>query len=395
MKNLADMYSFSTKLWYDKRWVSQSGEASLYLQVTLNGKHKEFPLKLKWPVDKIDMASGALLPRRKKDAEVNDFNLLIMNEQSKQTEIVVSYRFKTKPIDLVIFAREMRVFSDKQSFVAYMDRQSKYRYATKEICKRTYQNAQSALQQMILFDMAWPFEMLTLNWMKKFRQFLINEKFEPGGAWAIIKNVKTYLKLASHEPLLFVDENVLEFKNPEPEWKTTFLSRKEVITLMELPVKKNLTNNQVRVLNAFLFQCFTGLRISDIYRVNAKWRLTDGFLDFIPKKNEKNRKWIHIPIMPMANKFIKNVVGNYFDLPNSVEYNIVLKQLANMAEINKNLTSHVGRHTFGHLHITKVGNLKALQENLGHANIKTTARYAHLDDDYMTGAVARIEEDFT
>jgi site-specific recombinase XerC len=35
-----------------------------------------------------------------------------------------------------------------------------------------------------------------------------------------------------------------------------------------------------------------------------------------------------------------------------------------------------------------------LQENLGHADIKTTARYAHLDDDYMTGAVASIEADF-
>jgi hypothetical protein len=55
MKTLADMYSFSSKLWYDKRWVSKTGDASIYLQVNLNGRHKEFPLKMRWPVDKIDL----------------------------------------------------------------------------------------------------------------------------------------------------------------------------------------------------------------------------------------------------------------------------------------------------------------------------------------------------
>ena len=62
MKKLDEMNSFSCKLWFDKRWVTKSGIASLYLQVTINGKHKEFPLKLKWPAKSVDLAKSLLKP---------------------------------------------------------------------------------------------------------------------------------------------------------------------------------------------------------------------------------------------------------------------------------------------------------------------------------------------
>ncbi|RZL46742.1 MAG: hypothetical protein EOP00_14070, partial [Pedobacter sp.] len=63
------MFSFSSTLWYEKRRVNATtGLTSLYLQVVIDGKHKEFPLKHKWPAEFIDLAKGKLLPRFKKDS---------------------------------------------------------------------------------------------------------------------------------------------------------------------------------------------------------------------------------------------------------------------------------------------------------------------------------------
>lgn len=389
------MYSFSSKLWYDKRWISKSGDASLYLQVNLNGKHKEFPLKLKWPVDNIDMAEGRLLKKFKGDPDVDDYNLLIKMEQGKHTEILRTYRIKQRAIDINIFSKELRVFNTKESFVTYFSRFSKFRYETKDIVKRTYLNHLCTASLMVDFHPIWSFDQLDVSWMKRFKKKLMLLNYEPGYIWSTIKTVKTYLKYASKEPLIYINDEVVQFPNPEPNWKTEFLTKHEVKKLMALFNNEELTSEETCVLNAFLFQCFTSLRISDVYRVNAKWRLSEDFLDFIPKKNKKNKKWVHIPIMPIANTFIKNTLGNYFTLPTEQRYNAILKGLAIKADIKKRLTSHVGRHTFGHLYITKVGNLKALQENMGHVKIETTARYAHLDDEYKTESVLKIQDEFS
>jgi hypothetical protein len=63
MNNSSEMFSFSSKLWFNNRRISKIGEASLYLQVFINSKHDEFLLKMRWPVKFIDLANGKLLPR--------------------------------------------------------------------------------------------------------------------------------------------------------------------------------------------------------------------------------------------------------------------------------------------------------------------------------------------
>jgi site-specific recombinase XerD len=131
-----------------------------------------------------------------------------------------------------------------------------------------------------------------------------------------------------------------------------------------------------------------------VYRVNGSWRITEGYLDFIPKKNEKKKKWIHIPIMPAAYFFIKNTAGKYFELPSQAEYNQSLKEIASAAGIAKNITSHYGRHTYGHIYMVTIGNIHALKEIMGHSKLETTDRYAHLDDQYKTDSVMRLQEEF-
>jgi integrase len=52
---------------------------------------------------------------------------------------------------------------------------------------------------------------------------------------------------------------------------------------------------------------------------------------------------------------------------------------------------HTLRHTFASHFVMRGGSLKALQEMLGHSNIKTTMRYAHLSQEHKKEAVKLLD----
>ncbi len=401
MQNSEAMYNFSSKLWYNKRHVSAAGDASIYLQVVINGAHKEFPLKLRWPIEKIDLVHGVLMPRKKRDSDVDDYNLIVATEQAKHTEILRTYRLRRAPIDIKKFSRELQTFDNKESFIGYMLRQVRYRYETKDIDPRTYRNVRSTIVLMMQFDAVWRYENLTTKFMNQFKNWLRQQEYAEGKIyaagqiWTKIRDIKAYMRLASKEPLIHVENEVIDYPNPLPRWRTNYLTRSELAALVKVYRDEYMSTQRYQVLSAFLFTCFTSLRISDVYRVNSEWRLDENYLDFIPKKGEKKRRRLKVPIMPMAFQFIYDVSGRFFNLPTEQEYNRELKDIAKMAGLGKRLTSHVGRHTFGYLYMTSIGNLKGLQEIMGHSKSTTTERYAHLDDEYKLDSVKLMQKSFT
>jgi integrase/recombinase XerD len=356
---------------------------------------------MRWPVKFIDLANGKLLPRYKNDPEVNDYNMIIEMDRSKHNEINRAFRIRKEMLDLIKFSREVVVFDQRECFLKYMETEAKRRFGKKEIDRKTFQNTNATRQILTAYDPVCLFSSINKKWMKEFKLFLENyehrpgKKYTKGTIWARIKDVKTYLELASKEPMLYVNAEAIDFPNPKPVYSTTFCNKEELRRLMILHRDGTGREIEHQVLGAFLFTCFTSLRISDLYRVNSQWQISAGCLKFIPKKNEKKQRFLEIPIMPLANHFIHNVTGIYFDLPTEQEYNRTLKDIAKTAEINKKLSSHVGRHTFGYLYMTTVGNIRGLQEILGHAKLETTERYAHLDDDYQKTAVRQIQDQFS
>lgn len=389
------MFSFSSKLWFDKRRVnSDNGEVSLYLQVVIDSVHKAFPLKLRWPVSCIDLTEGKLLSRKKKDSEVMDYNLIIESERAKHTEIHRIYRIKGEHLSVERFGHEIKIFNARECFSTYLEAERKRRFNRKEIGLQTCRNDHVVVMRMLDFDKLCLFRNIDQKWIKRLKAFMIGEGYKIGTVWGTVKVIKTYLRLATTEPMYYVNLEAVNFPNPMPNFKTTFLNKDELRTLMVLQRSGRLKDIEFRVLRAFLFTCFTSLRISDLYLANSSWSVDSDYLQFIPFKNRKAQREIRIPLMEMAKSFVPDIAGVFFDLPTTVEYNRTLKDIANIAGIKKNLTSHVGRHTFGYLYITNVGNLKALQEIMGHKSIETTERYAHLDDDYKLQSLLKIQEGF-
>jgi len=69
---------------------------------------------------------------------------------------------------------------------------------------------------------------------------------------------------------------------------------------------------------------------------------------------------------------------------------MIVKETAQMAGIQKNISPHTFRHSFATHLIEGGADLRAVQEMLGHTSITTTEIYTHLDTDYIRSAVAQF-----
>ena len=370
------------KLTYNKDRVKKSGEVRVYLRITIDRNTKPMKLDIYWPADKINEEKGILLARYLNDPHVHGKNLIIKNRLKEITEIEIQYILRKRILTLHHLFRDIGFYKQRTTLVSWMLMKVNERFNDHEIEVGTRKNCLATIESVKSFRENTLLDEVNKEWLTKYAAFLRKGGTSEGTIWGRIKDIKTYLVYAEKEVMLLVDQDFHSYKNTPPETDTVFLNQRELNILFDLVDDSRLTGLQRRVLMAFLFQCVTSLRISDVYRANSEWLIDPRFMRFIPKKGMKHRvKKISVPVMPGAQGFIENINGKFFNLPTEQEYNRSLKEIAIIGHIYKNLSSHVGRHTYGYLFMKYMGNLKALQMIMGHRSPNTTNRYAHLEND--------------
>lgn len=399
-KNGKAMFSFKVRLFFNRHAIDKDGDVSLYLEVYISyssakSQRKRFPLQLRWPARLVNLEGNSLSKRAVRDDDVNDYNMIITSEISKMNEVAKMYRLSDRVLNMEGLERELLYFDKKRSVVSFMKGMRRERLRNGEIVERTYKNHLTTINSIVDFAPLLQFSEVDDVWMRKFLNHLRKRHNNKHNTmWTRIKDLKSYLRIAIDQFNVYVPESGLNFSFPPVEHESVYLFDSEVNRLIWL-LDDSLSETEMNVLRAFLFCCFTGIRISDVYKSEYNWMVSDTFIQFEMRKNRSRKpKKIMIPLIPLARDLIHNMDGLFFDLPTEQEYNRTLKDLAKMANIKKNLTSHVARHTFGYLFMTNVGNIFALKKILGHSKIETTEKYAHVDDEYNLSSTLRIQEKF-
>lgn len=85
---------------------------------------------------------------------------------------------------------------------------------------------------------------------------------------------------------------------------------------------------------------------------------------------------------------------NIFNLPDLHIVGTHLARWAKLAQINKKITMHVGRHTFATMTLTTGADIYTTSELLGHSDVETTQIYGKIVDSKKKHAVYLIDRLF-
>lgn len=175
-----------------------------------------------------------------------------------------------------------------------------------------------------------------------------------------------------------------EEMNPIKRTKSnrSFLAIEEVKKLIETKCRDERTKR------AFLFSCFTGLRISDILNLtwdNISERNGSTYLNIVIKKTKQP---FTIKLNSEALRWMpERTSGKVFELPNMGNVNVQIKDWVKLAGINKYVCFHTARHTFATMSLTLGADLYTVSKLLAHQNISVTQIYAEIIDEKKDKAV--------
>lgn len=215
---------------------------------------------------------------------------------------------------------------------------------------------------------------LTPKFLKNMDAYLRNDKrHSQVYTNRIIGFVKTVMDYAVlQEWVEFNPLHSYKYRRPERK-KKVYLSQDELQRLIDFSFE-NARLGMVRDL--FVFQCFTGLAYAELMRFERSWLGVgvDG-RDWIFTDREKvHGSNCEIPLFDTARRLLEQWRYSVPQLDNQ-QYNRALKQVAWMVGIEKHLTTHVGRKTFGNILHENGVSIDSISGMYGHADNKMTRSY--------------------
>ncbi|SFT47589.1 Site-specific recombinase XerD [Lishizhenia tianjinensis] len=226
-------------------------------------------------------------------------------------------------------------------------------------------------------------EHLKVRFLVDFEHFLLTtDKISMNTAHKYIKNVKKVVNFA-------IAMNWLEI-DPFKQFKCTYSNPdREILTQAEINTLANtqLPNEKLEsVRDVFLFSCYTGFAYSDLANLTVD-DISKGFDGdlWISTNRTKTGTKENLPLLPPAMALIEKYndhacrieKGKLLNVFSNQKYNIYLKTVAELCNINKKLTTHTARHTFATtITLTNGVPIETVSKMLGHKSIKTTQIYA-------------------
>jgi len=246
------------------------------------------------------------------------------------------------------------------------------------------------------------FSDMTFIFIQGFDRYLYNLGLKTNTRDKIHTHIKKILNLAIKKDLFETSQNPYKlFKSKTEKTERTVLTINEVELLEKLkfaPDKIHLD----RIRDIFLFSCYTGMRSSDLIKLTSDNFTINSSGIILKFKAVKTSKVLEIPLHALfknetdtttkpeeiVKKYINNP-GELFKSLTNQHINRELKEIAKLAGIKKEITCHVGRHTFGTIMAPKVNPI-ILKELMQHSKMETTLIYTHISNKVINDELEKI-----
>jgi integrase/recombinase XerD len=233
--------------------------------------------------------------------------------------------------------------------------------------------------------------------LKDFIELISELGISPRSQARIISGIRAFFKYLLMDNQIESDPSLLLELPSIGKKLPVFLSIEEIDLLENTIDLSKPEGHRNRAIIETLYSC--GLRVSELIGL----KITNLFFDHdfikVTGKGDKERL---VPISEKAKNEIDLYLANYRNrmevkkgFENYLFLNrrgkklsremifIIVKELAEVAGLDKNISPHTFRHSFATHLVDGGADLRAVQEMLGHESIITTEIYTHLSNEYL------------
>lgn len=251
-------------------------------------------------------------------------------------------------------------------------------------------------------------DQITLQDLQEYIKWIAELGMSERSQARIISGIKSFYKYCLQEEITKKDPTELlsspKLKRALPD-TLTFEEIESIILQIDLSKPEGMRN---KAMLETLYSC--GMRVSEIINLKKSNLYLDvGFVRVIGK-GDKERL---IPIGAAAVKYLQiylQEVRVHLEIAKGAEDVVflnrrgnklsrvmvfyIIKELAQKANVQKNISPHTFRHSFA-THLVEGGaDLRAVQEMLGHESITTTEIYTHLDRNFLRETLKKFHPGF-
>jgi integrase len=262
----------------------------------------------------------------------------------------------------------------------------------KTVERSTLRSHELLINYLERYNKRLPFKKITYSYLINFQAFLqkqVSERKKPlsqNYIALLLRIFRGYVTEAIKRGFMNIDP-FLSFKIKTVATEKTYLEPHEIKAWEQVELQNKYPNKKV-VYDMFLFCCFTGLRISDAQKlkVNELVNTPEGLRLIIkPQKTKKKHMVVNLPLYLLFEGKPEKIIKPYLDcaketiFPTMTQkiYNDWVRKIKKKAGINKHITSHTARHTFGMEMVQKYP-IAVVSKMMGHASVATTEVYARM-----------------
>lgn len=346
---------------------------------------------------------------RGKEKQIESLNDLLRKSLTRANQIITWFHLHDKPVSLERFKEEMMQTESRNAAVDWIEEQISRDYERGLFSHQTRYMKLRLVKRLKEYDPVATWADMNRDWLDRFDAHMSREfqKKDTDGVRErekMLKYLKSYTTRAK-EAGFTLHDMWKGFKIKKAPNRVIYMNEKEMAELERLyddteylkermaayAEEKGMTGDRVeqyvrlnaddvrRHLRSFLFQCYSGVRVSDAQRLMTS-DIEGDYLVFTPHKTrEVSGKTVRLPITEKMRKYMNTQrTGKILPgISSSQKYNEGLKPVAWMIGTVKNLTTHVARHTFATMAVARGVSLISLRDLLGVTSVKTVEIYAH------------------
>jgi len=366
-----------------------NGAVPLFCRITVDGQEARFGMKCDVNPKYWDVKTGRATGRT---AEAAKANTLVDNTQAALYKVYREMQERDNYVTAEKIKNAFLGFEQKQQTLLELfdshneERKHQIGVTLQKTTYRTYKTARQRIADFLLYKYNIsdiPVKEINRQFIGEFEIYLLTQySYSKNYIISLMKKFRHIIEVAMTKEWIYKNP----FKEHKLQWQKVdrgYLTQSEIESLINCQFDDERLEKSRDV---FIFCAFTGMSYADVKHLKGENIQTsiDGNL-WIRGKRQKTDIDYNIPLLNVPKTILEKYNGKLSDklaLPviKLERYNSALKEIAQKCGIEKKMTSHLARHTFATLTLTKGVSIESVSKMLGHTKISTTQIYARVTD---------------